>query len=274
MLENDDKSEAVEGCWRKQVKFSIYCFFSSKRELRIPFHSTIDIELFKTPFWVRYRRPKVLGIWKDLLWMRLYYPWFTGIQSAVSISNVPYTHLTILFDVVAEFIHDKGYLSLYWIKSLLSILLIFSWSWSGAVFSLLYIPSRTIKFEWSKRLNKAGEIPSFIFAWCCHLANPMKNFDLPFSKCKWKLKIFIIPNQSNTCVLFPLKYLIDVSWSFFVNLGCLLFPIAISERLFGLKCGKRMIYLLIVAVLAMIFGNTCWWYSAVLEPLYIYALNI
>lgn len=60
----------------------------------------------------------------------------------------------------------------------------------------------------------------------------------------------------------------------FVDLVCLLFPITISERLFGLKCGKRTIYLLIVAVLAMIFGNTCWWHSAVLEPLYIYAFNV
>lgn len=145
--------------------------------------------------------------------MRLYYPWITGIQSAVSIFNVPYTHLTILFDGVAEFIHDKGYLSLYWIKYLFSILLTFSLSWLDIVFSFLYIPSRTIKFEWSKGQIKAREIPTFIFAWRCHLANPMMIFDLPFAKCKQKLKIFITPNELNPSVLFPVKCLRDVSWS-------------------------------------------------------------
>lgn len=39
----------------------------------------------------------------------------------------------------------------------------------------------------------------------------------------------------------------------------------VFERLFGIKCGKIMIYLLIVvASLAVIFGNTCWWQQAVL----------
>lgn len=149
-------------------------------------------------------------------------------------------------------------------------------NWLDAVFSLLYIPSRTITFKRSKGLNKAGEIPTFIFAWHCHLANPMKVSDLLFAKYKRKLKIYFVPNELSTCIIpCEMSNRCQVIFvPFFVHLVCLLFPITISERLFGLKCGKRMIYLLIVAVLAMIFGNTCWWYSAVLKPLYIYAFNI